>query len=490
MKNRQKIYGLLGTEYNKRRIMHDFLFLLVVIITVISLFGVRDMQRETVAYTEDELWWQSQYIKQFDAFKKGQLHLDVEPSLELLALENPYDREARDASGAFYLWDHALYEGKYYSYFGAAPLLTTYLPVYLVKGELPNDALATLILGVYAVIFMALAYREVVLRFAKRVNLWLYLLGFCALAGVSGVYYAVYIGDFYNIPLVSAIGCSMAFVFFAFRAMRARRTVSRCVLLVFAALSLGLTVMSRPSVALMCLAVFPIFFEFLFKSKRSEWKKTLAAVASFIIPLALCAGAVMWYNAARFSSPFDFGEKYQLTVSDVSKNTFEVNYVFSSFYSYFMHPFWFSEAKPYFVMSFSQMLPLDSRYVYGEYYVGAFAFVLPALALLYTRYARADEATCKRGTCKRDITRDAFALLTAFFAAVVAYFDFCKGGTNMRYIFDIVPMLSVLGVISAMGTCSRASGWKKAIGISLCTLAFCTALVSGDILIQNLKMIV
>jgi hypothetical protein len=486
MKNSRKIFGLLGTEYNKKRIMHDFLFLLVALVTALSLFGVRhDIKRETVTYKEDELVWQSQYIKQFDALLKGQLHLDVEPSLGLLELDNPYDPVARNEAGVDYLWDHALYEGKYYCYFGAAPLLTTYLPVYAVKGELPNDALASLILGIYAVIFLALAYREVVLRFAKRVNLWLYLLGFCAVAGVSGIYYGVYIGDIYNIPLLSAIGCSMAFVFFAFRAMRANGTAARCVLLVFAAISLGLTVMSRPSFALMCIAVFPIFIEFLVKSKKEDLKKTLGALVSFIVPLAICAAAVMWYNAARFSSPFDFGEKYQLTVSDVSQNTFEVNFIFSSFYSYFLNPFWYSKETPYFIMSFNQTLPPDSRYVYGEYYVGAFAFVLPALAMLYTRYARAD-----RALGKRDITRDAFALLTALFAFIVAYLDFCKGGTNMRYVFDIIPMLSLLGAVAAMGTCSRAKGWKKVLGTSLCALAFCAALASGNILIQNLKPIV
>lgn len=486
MKNRQKIFGILGIEYNKRRIMHDFLFLLVALIMVLSLFQVRDVKRETFEYDETKVEWQSQYVKLFDAFKRGQVHLNIEPSLELLELENPYDTAARDASGAFYHWDHAFYEGKYYCYFGVAPLITTYTPIYIITGELPNDALVTLLLGIYAVIFMALAYREVILRFTKRVNLWLYLLGFCALVGVSGVYYGVYIGDVYNVQMLSALGCSMAFVFFAFRAMRANGNVARCVLLVFAALALGLDVMSRPSAVLMCIAVFPIFIEFLVKSKRSEWKKTLSALGSFVLPLMLCAAFVMWYNAARFSSPFDFGEKYQLTVNDVSKNTLEVNFIFSSFYSYFIHPFWKGDATPYIVMNGDQMKPWGSRYVYGEKYVGAFALVLPALAMLYMRYARTD----KELLGKRDITRDFYALCTAVLALLVAYIDFCKGGTHIRYIFDIVPMLSLLGVVSALGVCSRTKGWKKYLSLTLCAFAFCAALASGNILMQNFKVIV
>jgi hypothetical protein len=481
MKNRQKIFGLLGTEYNKKRLMHDFLFLLTAIIMIISLFGVRDVKRETFPYDPEKAEWQSQYVKIFDAFKKGQVHLDMEPSLELLELENPYDPKERDEKHAFYHWDHALYEGKYYSYFGIAPLITTYVPVYLITGELPNDFLVTLILAIYAVAFMALAYREVVLRFTKKVNLWLYLLGFCALVSVSGVYYGVYIGDVYNVQMISAIGCSMAFVFFAFRAMRTKGVVPRCVLLVFAALALGLTVMSRPSVALMCLAVVPLFIEFLVKSKKAEWKKTLATVGSFVVPLAICAGFVMWYNAARFSSPFDFGEKYQLTVNDISQNTFEINFIFSSIYSYFFHPFWVSKEAPYFIMNGTQTLFPGARYVYGEHYVGAFAFILPALTMLYSRIMRSDK---EQG--KRDITRNAFAICTVALSLIIAYVDFCKGGTNMRYMFDIIPMLSILGAVTAMEFCARTRGWKKYVCLTLCTLAFLGALCTGNILVQNL----
>lgn len=36
------------------------------------------------------------YMMQTDALAKGQVYLDVEPSEELLALENPYDPEQRE----------------------------------------------------------------------------------------------------------------------------------------------------------------------------------------------------------------------------------------------------------------------------------------------------------------------------------------------------------------------------------------------------------
>lgn len=466
-------------EYDGKNKIHNFLFLLTAVLLLAALFFVRDVPREAVDFKNEDLLWQSQYIKQLDAFLKGQLHIDIEPSRELLGLENPYDRDARDAVGAFYLWDHAFYGGKYYSYFGIAPILTVYLPFYLMTGEAPGDALATLLLAFFAVIFLALAYREAVIRFAKGANLWLFLFGLCAFAAVSGVYTCVFLSDVYNIPVVSALGCAMAFAFYALRAMRTENAFERAVLLVLAAVSLALTVLSRPSAAMLCMALFPIFAEYAAKNGRKALKKTASAALSFALPLTLCAVAVMVYNAARFSSPFDFGADYQLTVNDISKNTAEPTFLYSAFYSYFLYPFWPKESFPYITMQCNIILPDGARYVFGDLYVGAFAFVLPAALLLCPRLARAER---KEG--REDKTRNVIALLTAALALFVAFFDFCKGGVNMRYTYDIVPMLSLVGAVIMLSLCAKAKGWRRYAAFALCALAFFAAAYAGMAVIE------
>ncbi|MBQ9746874.1 MAG: hypothetical protein IJW21_08645, partial [Clostridia bacterium] len=400
--------------------MHNFIFLLAAALLVLSLFLVRDVPRKTVAYGQEELKWQSQYIKQFDAFLKGQLHIDIEPSARLAALENPYDPAERE--GVSFLWDHAYYGGKYYSYFGAAPLLTVYLPVYLASGELPDDAMACFILSIFAVTFAALAYREAVLRFCKKVNIFLFLAGLCAFIAVSGVHTGVFCSDVYYIPVLSALGCSQAFVFFALRAVRKHGLAERRLILFLAALALVLAVLSRPTAALMCAAVFPVFADLLGDIKRETKRKSLTTACFFLVPLALGAGLVMWYNAARFSSPFDFGESYQLTVSDISKNGLEADFLFPSVFSYFLYPFWSKDVYPYVTMYGGQVLPDGARYVYGDIYVGAFAFVLPAAVMLYPRLARAGKAAGARTR-----VQTAFAFCTAGLALTVAFLDFCKG---------------------------------------------------------------
>src|SRR5438477_1567619 len=77
-----------------------------------------------------------------DAFLHGQLSLRAEPKRELLALPDPYDPALNPP---YPLHDASLYRGKYYLYFGAAPALVLHLPVRMLTGYYPSDAVAVLI---------------------------------------------------------------------------------------------------------------------------------------------------------------------------------------------------------------------------------------------------------------------------------------------------------------------------------------------------------
>ena len=81
----------------------------------------------------------NQYQSLADAFLKGQLYLDEEIDPRLAALENPYDPKAREkinfAPDDTWFWDHALYKGHYYVYFGAVPALIIFAPYKLIAGK-------------------------------------------------------------------------------------------------------------------------------------------------------------------------------------------------------------------------------------------------------------------------------------------------------------------------------------------------------------------
>ena len=74
-----------------------------------------------------------------DGWLEGQLHMKVEVPQALLALKDPYDPARRPAGLG--LHDASYYKGKYYVYFGAAPVLTLMLPFRVVTGvDLPLPA--------------------------------------------------------------------------------------------------------------------------------------------------------------------------------------------------------------------------------------------------------------------------------------------------------------------------------------------------------------
>ena len=452
----KQIKNFFGAKYCPEKLMNNILFVLVVILLISACFPTMTKETELLDYEVGGRVPVDIYIRQFDAWQKGQIELDLPVDPRLAELENPYDPAERRNSGARYSWDYAFFDGKYYSYFGIAPILTVHSPIYALTGKLPNIPYTCLILAIAAVITTALAYREVVLRFIKKPNLWLFLLGLAGTVCASGVYLGVLCSDMYYVAVLSAQVFSMAFVALAVRSMREEKLWARMTMLVFAALALTLTVWSRPTVALMCVAVFPLFIEFIFKIRKDTLKDGILTVASFALPLIAGALAVMWYNNARFGSPLDFGANYQLTVSDVSLNTIDFKYLFSSFFSYFLCPMWQSEAFPYVEMQKIMVLPNGSRYFYADRACGVFAYGLPLGILAYPRLA-----LIEKQRCERDAWKGAVVAVTAILALGIAFSDFCLGGVNMRYVYDVSLILTMISAAVLINLTEKSEGAAK-----------------------------
>ncbi|MGM9642710.1 MAG: hypothetical protein ACI3XI_05830 [Eubacteriales bacterium] len=466
---------ILPACFDRKDIAHNILFAIVALILIVACFQMQSKEMRMMEYSVGGEVPSDIYIRQFDAWMKGQVALDLPVDPKLEALENPYDPAARREAGASFYWDYAYYNGQFYSYFGIAPILTVHAPAYALTGKLPNIPMTCLILAIAAVFMTALAYREVVLRFIEKPNFWLFLLGLAGVVSASGVYLGVLCSDMYYVAVLSAQVFSMAFVFLAVRAMREGKLWMRMALLVLAALSLTLTVWSRPTVALICVAVFPFFIEFLCRIRRETLKDGVLTVCAFAVPLIMGAAAVMIYNAARFSSPFDFGSTYQLTVSDVSLNTLDSSLLFSAFFSYFLCPAWQTEVYPYIELRRQLVLPTTDRYIYADRACGAFAYGLPLGILLYPQLY-----SLEKGRGERDIAKAAVVLLTAGLAFGIAFSDFCIGGVNMRYIYDISLMLTLISIAVLMNYSAKASGMTK-IAISALTALLCAVSVWTNI---------
>src|SRR5688500_112906 len=89
-----------------------------------------------------------------DGYLDGQLHMKTEVPTALLQVRNPYDPQERPAGVGMH--DASFYRGKYYVYFGAAPMVLLMLPFRLLTGmDLPLS-LAVLVF-VYAGFLVSVA---------------------------------------------------------------------------------------------------------------------------------------------------------------------------------------------------------------------------------------------------------------------------------------------------------------------------------------------
>ena len=92
--------------------------------------------------------------------------------------------------------------------------------------------------------------------------------------------------------------------------------------LVFGSLCVALVAGCRPQMELFAFLAVPIFWPRYIGQKRLRSRAGAGEAAAFLLPVVLVAAGLMWYNAARFGSPFDFGANYNLTGNDMTQRGF------------------------------------------------------------------------------------------------------------------------------------------------------------------------
>ena len=107
------------------------------------------------------------------SFEHGQLSLQVTPSPALLALRDPYDPAERKPLGySNYIGDLSLYQGKYYLYFGPAPVIID-LALKLLTINAIGDQYPTFIFVIGILILQSLLLIRFGQRFYPDAPLWL-----------------------------------------------------------------------------------------------------------------------------------------------------------------------------------------------------------------------------------------------------------------------------------------------------------------------------
>ncbi len=286
-----------------------------------------------------------------DAFESGQVELKDKPGSDLLSMENPYDWSARVEQGVNAKWDHVLYDGKYYSYYGVGPVILLYLPYHLITGRYLASLPGVLLFNTLALIFLGMTFYQLMKRLFKELPLSMYTAALVMIYASCGVWYCTVMANFYEIAQSSG---------FCFTVMGAYFLVTSNVIgsdkepikPLYAALSslfLAIAVTCRPTTAIWCVVAVVFIIAGVMKlrrakSERSAYVKYLCAA---LIPFVVIGGAQMLYNHARFGSFTDFGIAYSLTINDFTHTEFHTQLSAIGFFDYLLAPPSFTGEFPY-----------------------------------------------------------------------------------------------------------------------------------------------
>lgn len=422
---------------------------------------------------EGEIRFYSPYIQQFDAFIKGQLHFDVQPSAELIALENPYTPDNR--ADIDYLYDRAFFDGKYYSYFGIAPIFVFYYPYYLLTGNLPTDSSVMGFFSLITALFLPLAVVEWNKFRKSGMRPWLS----CVVA--VGAYFAscaliIQRGNamFYYLASAAAMAFASAYLFWIIKALGSKK-ITRTVSMFLAGTSFALGFLSRLNTVLPFAIVTAVFIVIYFVN-AIKGKRLIGFVADMVslgLPVAAAVAFSLYYNYIRFGDILQFGTDYQLTLANASLYDGGANGMVPAIFHYFLQPFSVSNEFPYLTFSYLALRDYGKQvYIDSNFGIFAMPFMLP---LLLSPVLVKSKKVSDGGK---------IMLVSSLFAIVLtAYLNFSYGGVIFRYTADLTVLAAFVSAAVISEIClilqrdyhdyvSRTA--KK----SVCALTASTAVIS------------
>lgn len=326
------------------------------------------------------------YARLAEAFANHSFSIEELPSEELLALSNPYDRTLRDMSDIHYLWDYALYDGKYYVYYGVVPVFLFYLPYYL----LFHAHILT-----YRVVFICLFFilSGLYLLFWKlsanqnsAMPLPIFYLLICLMANVIGAG-VTYSPDMYSVPILLSIAFILWGSLSIWKAWK-MQGLRQYFFYFIGGLFFALTAGCRPQFLIFSFFLPPLIYQ-IWKENSKKTGKTMGVLISIAIPYCLVASGLMYYNHARFGSVFDFGANYNLTTNDMRHRIWSLDFLGDSIYYYLFRNVNLQTAFPYLqrnTMEYAYNGFIIQEKTFGGLFRLCPLFFLVLLPVVYKRY--------------------------------------------------------------------------------------------------------
>ncbi|MBP1592607.1 MAG: hypothetical protein ILP22_11265 [Oscillospiraceae bacterium] len=291
-----------------------------------------------------------------DSFEHGRVDIMTEMNPKLLELENPYDWSQRTDEVGSYPWDHLLYNGKYYSYYGIAPVLLVFLPYHLITGYYFPSVWSVFFFGMFGIIFLTKFYLCLADKFFKKISASLVLSGFLIMQLSSGILICNISPLFYEVAQSAGFLCTTAGAYFLISSGVIGEGKINKFRLAVSGVWLSLGVLSRPTIAVYCLAAMLLVYAgakkqnalYDKKSGKSRFLFLLPYLAAALVPYMVIGSVQVWYNMARFGNPLEFGIKYSLTINDFTQSQYHTHFAVIGFLAFLFQMPSFIENFPFF----------------------------------------------------------------------------------------------------------------------------------------------
>jgi hypothetical protein len=321
-------------------------------------------------------------------------------------------------------YDLSLYHGKWYLYWGPAPVLLLW-PFYLIWGVNANDVLFTLLGGVANVVLIYLCILEMTRYFNISLSLMAKAFLLLSFAFASPNFFLSLGGRIWFTNQIFAITFLFLFYFFFFKYLNTGKLYHIVVSVAFFCLA--------------CLTRYSLFFNgfllvYLFWDSKMTGKKIeLRLLISVGITLLFFVCLAAFYNYLRFQNILEMGyrfqygsERYDAVVK--SGKILSYKYFWHNIYYYFLNPIYFSLSKH---------IPKISAE--GN----SVLMVYPSLLLVPVLFFKFKQFDAKKR----------FFVLTVGMAALITVmflmFYFATGWLQFgnRYFFDAFPLFFLLLVL-------------------------------------------
>lgn len=382
--------------------------------------------------------YHQQYHQLAVALSQGRVSIDAgsRETREVLAeLANPYDYATRMATVPYadQVWDICYYQGNFYVYFGIVPVLLFYLPCYLFFHAAFPTWLGVFLSGVGILGGVYFLFAQIRRRWFPETPYISYLL--LSLIGGNSInlFCAMLHADFYYLPILVALCFTLWGMGLILSAVSSWNQEKAYVKLKLAAggLCMALTAGCRPQFLVGSVLLMPILLPSFWENRKE--KHILKRLIVFALPYFFVAVGLMYYNAVRFGSVFDFGANYNLTTNDMTLRGVNLERLPDGIFMYLFQPISLKLNFP-----FAEVTALYSNYMGStimDWTFGGALWTRP-IVLVLVCISNVKKELKQKGLY-------GFTLLSIGLALAVIFADTEMAGILNRYFTDFLWLLII-----------------------------------------------